>query len=274
MPTNFACSTACFRHTSVDVALNEIRLAGFQAIDLTLIPGLCDHFDAVRQSGSERQDFVALVRNSRLTVATVTAAPGNFNSPTDNSEFIIQSALAHLKLAAQLGCDGLNVNCGIQATDRHQFREQARTQAKGLKVIAQAARQLALNLNVGAPHSHGLCRNVDDARFLMERIDEQNVRLLLDVAELRSLHVGLNDAVRALAGCIGHVRLRDSSDICPDEFLHELDRTGYEGYCALEPDIGDDITEARKHLRQSLRVLLLCRANPPDAVHVDPANTV
>ena len=55
MPTNLACSTACFRHTSIDVALEEIRLAGFQAIDLNLIPGLCDHFDAARQSASEQQ---------------------------------------------------------------------------------------------------------------------------------------------------------------------------------------------------------------------------
>jgi sugar phosphate isomerase/epimerase len=272
MPTNLACSTACFRHTSIDVALEEIRLAGFQAIDLNLIPGLCDHFDAARQSASERQDFVTLVRNSRLLVPTVTAAPGNFNSPLDNFEFIIQSALAHLKLAAQLACEGLNVACGIPAADRRQFSEQARIQAKGLKLIAQEAMQLGLNLNVWAPHGEGLCRNVADARFLMEQIDEQNVRLLLDVAQVQSIHISLIEAVRGLAGCIGHVRFPDSSAICPDEFFQELDRTGYHGYCALEMDIGEDIIEARKCLRRSLRVLLERAAKPVEVVPAQAAS--
>jgi sugar phosphate isomerase/epimerase len=263
MVTNLACSTACFHQTSIDVALQEIRLAGFQAIDLNVIPGLCDHFDATQQSGSERQDFITLVRNSRLLVPTVTAALCDFNFPSDNFEFIIQSALVHLKLAAQLACNALNVTCGISAHDRRQFLDQACIQAKGLKPIAQEARCLGLQLNVLAPHSEGPFSYLEDARLLVENIDEQNVRLILDVEQVQSLNISPVDALRGLVGYIGHVRLSNSWANSLGEFFEELNRTGYDGYCTLEMETAQGITEARERLQQ---VFLLGRSAKPVGV--------
>lgn len=258
MVVKLACSTACFPDASIDVALEEIRRAGFLAIDLILLPGCGCQFDAARQPAVERQDFVALVRNSGLLVPTVTAAPGNFNAPTDSSEFIVQSALAHLKLAAQLGCEGLNIPCEGSVAAPGQFEAEAVVQANGLKRIAREAGHLGLNLNVLAPHRDGLCRNLEEARFLLEQINEDNVRLVLDVAPLQSAGVTPAEAVRALAGRIGHVRLRDCAGLDLSAFFEALERAGYDGYCALEPDLDAGLPGAQRRLRQSLRGIRAC----------------
>jgi sugar phosphate isomerase/epimerase len=265
MATKFACSTACFRHASIDAVLEEIRRAGFRAIDLSLLPGGCDHFDATRQPAVERQDFVAFIRNSRLLVPTVTAAPGNFNSPSDRFEFIVQSALAHLKLAAQLSGEGLNVTCGVPAVGRERFRAEALVQAQGLKQIAREAAQLGLHVNVWAPHRDGLCRNLDEARFLLEQINEDNVRLLLDLAQLQSAGVTPAEAVRALAGRIGHVRLADCAGVELPAFFEGLERAGFDGYCALEPNLGEDLAVASRRLWLALRSIWACLAGPAEA---------
>jgi sugar phosphate isomerase/epimerase len=249
----FACSTACFRQVSIDVALAEIRRAGFDAIDLNLIPGFCDHFDAARQLAAERQDFVTLVRGSGLRVPTVTTALGNFNSGAGAGGFILQSALAHLKLAAQLSSDGLNVICG-------EFSTRALVQAKGLREIAKEAAQLGLNLNVGPPHSGALCPSLEEARVLVEQIGEDNVFFFLDVSQWQAAGVRLEQAVRMLAERIGHVLLPDSVGAGLDAFLEELERVKYDGCCALEVDAGEDTAEAGQRLRELLDRLALRRA--------------
>lgn len=248
----FTCSTACFRQVSIDVALEEIRRVGFDAIDLNLIPGFCDHFDAARQLAVERQDFVTLVRDSGLRVPTVTAALGNFDSSAGAGGFIFQSALAHLKLAAQLASDGLNVICGQAAVRGGESTTRALVQAKGLKEIAKEAAQLGLNLNVGPLHSGDSCRSLEEARFLVEQIGEGNVFVFLDVSQYQAAGVRPEEAVRRLAGRIGHVRLPDSIGPGLHAFLEELERVSYDGYCALETDAGEDIAGARQRLRELL----------------------
>jgi predicted dehydrogenase len=68
-----ACSIVCFRRTSIDVALDEIRALNFDTIDLAVIPGFCPDFDATESTGRERDDFVWLVRNSGLSAGTTTS---------------------------------------------------------------------------------------------------------------------------------------------------------------------------------------------------------
>jgi len=232
------------------VALEEIRRAGFDAIDLNLIPGFCDHFDAARQLAVERQDFVTLVRDSGLRVPTVTAALGNFNSSAGAGGFIFQSALAHLKLAAQLASDGLNVAFGKLAVQDGEFMTRTLVQARGLKEIAREAAQLGLNLNVRPPHNGDSRRSLEEARVLVEQIGEGNVFFFLDVSQLQSAGVHPEEAVRMMAGRIGHVRLPDSVGTGLHAFLEELERVRYDGYCALEVDAGEDIAGAGQRLRQ------------------------
>ncbi len=268
MPLRLACSTICFRSAPIETALAEIARFGFEALDLAVIPDFCPHFDAARQNGAEREDFVALLRQSGFRVPTVTAVPGNFNAPEADFQFIVQAGRANLKLAALLGAEGLNVNCGLPITDRTQFREHAAHEAQGLKRIAQDAAEMGLRLNVEAPHRNGLCRTLDEARWLLEAIGEDNVHFLLDVTHVQAGGATPAEAVQALAGRIGHVHLRDGrgedifyvpgdGEIDFRAFFAALERAEYAGYAAFELEgVGETLAERRASLGRALRFTL------------------
>jgi sugar phosphate isomerase/epimerase len=264
MSIHLSCSTICFRNSSIVTALWEIQGAGFTRLDLAVIPGFCDHFDAVRRSGAEREDFVGLIRNSGFEVPTVTAVPGHFNEPGVLFEAIFQAALAYLKLTALLGADALNLHCGLPIEDRRLFRDEAILQARGLKRIAQEAGRMGLRINIEAPHRNGLCRTLEEAEFLMERISEPNVFFLLDVTHVQAGGASPVEAVRRFRGRIGHVHLRDGEGenifLVPGEgdidfraFFEELERSDYHGLCALELEgCGESLAERRACLHRAL----------------------
>ena len=270
MPIRLACSTICFRTAPIEVALEEIKRFGFGAIDLAVIPGFCDHFDAARQSGAEREDFVALVRRSGFAVPTVTAVPGHFNAPNASPALILNAGVQNLKLAALLGAEALNVHCGLPTGDLHdrrQFNAQAIVQARGLKRLAQEAARLGLNLNVEAPHRNGLCRTLDEAEFLLDAIDEPNVNFLLDVTHVQAGAAKPEVAARRFAGRLGYVHLRDGEgehifltpgdgDIDFRACFGALEQIGYGGWCALELEgAGETLPERRANLRRALQHL-------------------
>jgi sugar phosphate isomerase/epimerase len=268
MAIRLACSTICFRSAPIEVALEEIGRFGFEALDLAVIPGFCPHFDAARQNGAEREDFVALIRRSGFRAPTVTAVPGHFNAPEADFQLIAQAGRANLKLAALLGAEGLNVNCGLPIADRSAFRGHATQVAKGLKRIAQDAAEMGLRLNIEAPHRNGLCRTLDEAQWLMEAIDEENVHFLLDVTHVQAGGATPAEAVHAMAGRIGHVHLRDGrgediffvpgdGEIDFRAFFQALEESGYQGHCAFELEgVGETMAERRASLERALQFVL------------------
>ena len=271
MPIRLACSTICFRTSPIEVALEEIKRFGFSTIDLAVIPGFCDHFDAARQSGAEREDFVALVRRSGFAVPTITAVPGHFNAPEASPSLILNAGVQNLKLAALLGAEALNVHCGLPTGDLHdrrQFKAQALVQAQGLKRLAQEAARLGLNLNVEAPHRNGLCRTLEEAEFLLAEIDEPNVNFLLDVTHVQAGKARPEDAARRFAGRLGYAHLRDGKgenifltpgdgDIDFHAFFQALEQIGYEGWCALELEgTGETLPARRASLGRALQHLV------------------
>lgn len=216
------------------MAIDEICAAGFDAMDLTLVPDLCDHFDAARQSAAERQDFATLIRNSPLLVPTVTTSFQAQQFP-----FLDQSTLAPLKLAAQLSSKALNLVCGAAAS----------SWAEGLRGIARTASQLSLNINLWPRHP---C----DAQALLEQAGEDNVMLLLDLEALWRARINPVEMIRKLTGRIGHVRLPEKADMDLPAVFRELARTGYEGCCSLDLDFGADPACGRRRLRESRRLAL------------------
>jgi sugar phosphate isomerase/epimerase len=269
MPIHLSCSTICFRDSPPDTALAEIRAAGFTAVDLAMVPGFCDHFDAANRSAAEREEFVELVRRSGLAVPTITISPGNFNAPGVDAHGIVTDAIAYLKLAALLDSQAVNINCGqVLEGDRSGFAHHARLQAAGLKRIAQEAARFGLRLNVEAPHRNGLCRTLDEAEFLLAAIDEPNVEFLLDVTHVQAGGSTPDDAVRRFGGRIGHVHLRDGigEDIfhLPGEgtidfrrFFAALVEDGYQRHCAVELEgVGETLPERREALHRATEFLL------------------
>lgn len=240
-----ACSTLCFGDASIGPVLDEIRNGGFGAIDLALIPGSCNLFDAARQSAAEREDFVALLRRSGLRVPTVTSTSSHFSVEPSQFEAVIRSTTAYLKLAALLGADGLNVNCGSSFETRAFVEREIQMLAAGLKRVAREAARLGLRINVEAPHCHGLCRSVSEAEYLLDDINEPNVFLLFDVPHVTANREDPSSIIKRLGTRIGHVRLRDANaenpslelgggDVSFRRVFERLLEVGYGGYCALE----------------------------------------
>jgi len=264
MAIQLACSTICFRHWPIEVALDEIRQAGFTTVDLAVIPGYCPHFDAVQCSDYERKVFTELVKRSGLRVPVVTAAPGHFNAAGADREAILEAAEAHLRLAVELGAQILSVHCGQPIADRSQFREHAAAQARGLKRMAQRAAAVGVRLAIEAPHGNGLARTLDEAEFLLSGIGERNAWYLVDAAHVRAGGARPEEAVRRFGERVLHVHLRDGKKDgahAPDDgpsafrpFLAALDRIGYGGHCALEleDDAGETLDERRAAVRRAL----------------------
>lgn len=267
MPITLSCSTICFRDQPVDVAIAEVVAAGFSALDLAVIPGFCDHFDPVISTPAERADFVALVRSSGLAVPTVTAVPGHFNAPGAEEGAIVRAARSYLKLAALVGAPSLNLHCGAPIGDRHEFHTHALAQARGLKRIAQEAADLHLSINVEAPHRNGLCRSLEEATVLLDRINEPNVNFLLDVTHVQAGGAHPAEAVHAFGDRLGHIHLRDGKgeeiffvpgegDIDFAAFFAALEQAGYNGYCAIELEgYADTLEERRRGVASALTFL-------------------
>lgn len=264
---HLSCSTICFRAQPIEVALDEIRQAGFTSVDLAMVPGFCDHFPASTASPAEREDFVALVRQSGLAVASVTSVPGHFNDGTVAGR-VVEAARGHLKVAALLGAPWVNLHCGRPQLDRWQWRADLAAQASGLRQIAREAARLGLGVTIEAPHRHGLCRTIPEALQLIDAIDEPAVSHLLDVSHVHAGGSRAADAVAAFGRRIGHVHLRDARG---DDIFHlpgegevdfravfaALERSGYDGACAIELEgRAETLVERRAALARSRDVLL------------------
>jgi sugar phosphate isomerase/epimerase len=220
----------------------------------------------------------------------VTIAPGNFNAPDADCQGIVTDAIAYLKLAALLDSQAVNINCGLPLDgNRSAFPGHALRQAAGLKRVAQEAARFGLQLNIEAPHRNGLCRTLDDAEFLLDAIDEPNVKFLLDVTHVQAGASRPDAAVARFGSRIGHVHLRDGIEedifhlpgtgtVDFRSFFAALLDQGYDGFCALELEgVGETLQELRGSLRRATDFLLsqtvadfgLSRAVPP-ALILDP----
>jgi sugar phosphate isomerase/epimerase len=270
-PARLACSSICFRQSPLAEALHEIASAGFTAVDLALVPGFCEHGASVLPGGvAEHERVRELIDRYGLEVPVITTVPGHFNGVRARFDEIVAQGRATIRLAAQLGCRAINLHCGLPLDDHGQFRVEAKTQATGLRELARAAAEHGLAANIEAPHRNGLCRTIEEAEWLMDRIAEPNVRFLLDVSHVQAAGRRPEQIVERWAGRIGHVHLRDGlgDDVfrVPGEgsvdfaaVFAALDRTGYADVCALELEgHGETLTERRRGVARAVEILATC----------------
>jgi inosose dehydratase len=265
MSVQLCCSTVTFRNDPLPVALEEISVLGFDAIDLVSVPGYCHHFDAVTATPEHREDVVRQLKRHRLSAVAVTCSPGHFNQPGADEDEIVKAAMAYVELAARLGVPAINVGCGMPIEDRSTFREHAAKQASGLARIAAMSEYFGIGLNMEAPHRRGLCQTLDEAEYLLNAIGTENVRVVLDVAHVHASGATPESAIARFAGRIGHVHVRERRMETPGkdieisllQFFSDLQRSGYDGWCALGSDPGEDPAAVRReNLRASLEGIL------------------
>jgi hydroxypyruvate isomerase len=143
----------------------------------------------------------------------------------------------------RLGCRAFNALYGNR-TDDSTPAEQDTLAIENLALAARAAARIDATVLVepvsGAPRYPLL--TAADALGVIDRVEEDNVALLLDVYHLAVNGDDVHAAIDAAAGRIGHVQIADApgrnepetGTLPIDSYLHQIAATGYDGWIGLE----------------------------------------
>jgi hydroxypyruvate isomerase len=143
----------------------------------------------------------------------------------------------------QLGCRAFNALYGNRVDDATPAEQDALA-GENLAIAARAARRIGGTVLVepvsGAPRYPLL--TAADALDAIDRVGEENVKLLLDVYHLAVNGDDVDKAIDASAGRIGHVQIADApgrgepgtGKLDIDGHLRRIAGTGYDGWVGLE----------------------------------------
>lgn len=272
VPPRLSCSTICFRQWPLPTALAAIRDLRFAGVDVGTLPGFCDHFDFVNAPSGAEHALHDAVAASGLRVFTFTTNIGEFNAPGADAERVLAAGRRNLRAAAALGAEAVVFNCGAWLDRREQpFSDGVARVAEGLRCLAPEAEALGVGLLIEAPHKSKLCRDVDEALALLERIGHPWARLIYDCNHHHAAGWSPADAIRRLgARSIGLVHLRDAvgtenryplgaGEIDFRTLIAVLEGDGYTGRYALEfTDAADSVAGTKDVLRRSVEFLDEC----------------
>ncbi|HEV7956974.1 MAG: xylose isomerase [Microbacteriaceae bacterium] len=210
--SRLGCSSISFRHENLATALQTIRDAGFEEIDLGALPGVCDHVPFVLDMEAVRS-VAATVEASRLSVRSVNGDIGDLNRLLTAEER--ESRSAHLgmllTLTAAVGAEALVLPCGsIDHEPLRSLDEDLDTVAAELALAAERARSFGVEIWTESLHFFRLCWNMERAEQLAERLDGSGVRLVMDFSHITASGGDPIDYVHRFAGRIAHVHLRDA----------------------------------------------------------------
>jgi sugar phosphate isomerase/epimerase len=228
-------------------ALDGIRAAGLNRVDLGTLPGFCPHFDFTHASAADERDFVAAVRDSGLTVHTFTTHIGHVNDPAVDPVAAMYAGLRNVRVAAELGAVGISYNCGVYR-DRKEFpfEADAARMARHLHFFARECEAAGLRAMVEAPHKGNLVRTPAEAVRLRELTAHPNLQLILDINHHHAAGVTPAEAVAAIGAAeVGIVHLRDAvgrdnrfplgaGDIDFKALFQALEAGGYPGCYSFE----------------------------------------
>jgi len=146
-------------------------------------------------------------------------------------------------IGERLGCRAFNALYGNR-TDDASAEEQDALATENLRLAARAARRIGGTVLVepvsGAPRYPLL--TAADVLAAIDRVGEDDVKLLLDVYHLAVNGDDVDAAIDASAGRIGHVQIADApgrnepgtGKLPIDSYLDRVAATGYDGWIGLE----------------------------------------
>jgi sugar phosphate isomerase/epimerase len=250
------CSSISFRHQPLGKALETMREAGFEEIDLGALPGVCDHVPfvldeaAVDEVGKE-------VLASGLRVRSVNGDIGDLNAVLDDEQRKTRAVHLQrlLQLTVEVGAKALVLPCG--ALDHEPVRsleEDLDAVATELLRAAEAAADVGVEVWTEALHFFRLCWNLDRAQALTERLTGSRVGVVMDFSHIVASGGNPVEFVEAFRDRIAHVHLRDavpgnihlSIGQGEADFAGGLDAlaaAGFQGHFSLEletRDVTDD----------------------------------
>jgi len=244
--SRLSCSTICFRAFPLEQALQAIESLGIRRYDVGMLGDFCPHFDPLRADEEAERRFLDIVAASPITLHSFNAGIGSHNEPEAGPDAIRAAGLRLLRLAARAGAKGVTVNCGkYRDRSRYPFADDAALVAESIRVLAEEAQRLGLELSVEAPHKSSLVRTAEEAGRLVELCRHDNVRLIFDGNHHAAAGWGMRDAVEQVGRHIAIVHLRDADGadnryplgagrIDYAEMFDALDSVGYAGPLAFE----------------------------------------
>jgi sugar phosphate isomerase/epimerase len=263
-------STLGFRQDSLDVALQEIKNAGFQSIDIAMYPSYCPHFNPFTASDSEKEKLQAKVTDLGLKIATLNAGDGILGSP-DHREVAIAFAKASLQLAKRLGAYAITMQSGTEPK-REQWLEVAKSVAKDVRELGNYAANLGLDLTLEL-HKDLLMANTQQSLDLMELVNHPNVGVALDPSHITYAGEKADQVALKLGEHVKHVHLRDGIGknilVVPGDgtvdftaLAKALEKIGYNRVAVIELEyenakaeqVRPDLARAKAHLEKSFQM--------------------
>jgi fructoselysine 3-epimerase len=262
-------STLGFRHDSLDIALQEIKDAGFEFIDIAMYPSYCPHFNPLTASEGEKEKLQTKVNDLSLKVATLNAGDGILGSP-EHREIAITFAKASMKLAKTLGAYAITMQSGIEPKPEQWF-EVAKGVANDVRDLGNYAADLGLDLTLEL-HKDLLMANTQQSLDLMELVNHPNVGVALDPSHITYAGEKADEVALKLDRHVKHVHLRDGIGknimVVPGDgtvdfaaLARALEKTGYNRIATIELEyenaraeqVRPDLLRAKAHLEKSFR---------------------
>lgn len=252
------CSSISFRHQPLREALETMREAGFEEIDLGALPGVCDHVPFVLDETAVMQ-VRSVVADSGLRVRSVNGDIGDLNAVLDEEQR--KTRVVHLQrlleLTVEVGAKALVLPCGaLSHAPVRSLEEDLDLVAAELIEVGEEAAGHGVEVWTEALHFFRLCWNLDRARALTDRLAGSGIGVVMDFSHIVASGGDPVEFVEAFGDRIAHVHLRDAvpgnihlslgrgvADFTAG--LGALTDSGYRGHFSLELETRDVTDQQR-----------------------------
>ncbi|MGH2459398.1 MAG: sugar phosphate isomerase/epimerase family protein [Chloroflexota bacterium] len=192
------CSTILFGGHPLEAALEGIRRAGYDAIELCAIPGMADHLSA--DEGAE------YYRRVRQTVADHGLAIESIGASTDLLDPDRRARFVRLiQAAAVLGAPAITTGSGGVSDDEPSYRAVVAAISELARIGSDAGVRLSIK-----PHIHAAVYSTPTALRFLAEVDRGWVGLNYDASHLWRANEVPEDSLEQLGPHLATARLRDA----------------------------------------------------------------
>ena len=187
------CSTLLYGGYDLDTAIEGMKKAGYEAIELCSIPGMGEHFKSGECCGA----YAAI--KDKLAAAGLFLESVGCSGALGTERFV-----PLMKAAAEMGAPYMTLGTGGVSDDEHSWQEMMAVTRAALYVCEQTGVKLSVK-----PHVRAAVYSIASSIRFMEEIDSKWVGLNLDNTHLQRVGDDPIEAVNALQDWIFTIRIRD-----------------------------------------------------------------